>query len=162
MTKSKAKEEHSELRRLRLDKWLWAARFYKTRSLAKQAIDGGKVYCEGSRCKPGKEVEPNMEVRLRQGFDEKTVVIKALSEQRRGAPEAQLLYEETAESIEARLKQAAERKAAPSHMPPGGQAEQERPAPHPSLQTALAPKQSGGCRGYSSAFPLRQSAAKSR
>lgn len=120
MTKTTSSDKNSELRRLRLDKWLFSARFYKTRSVAKQAIDGGKVYCEGSRCKPGKEVEVGMEVRLRQGFDEKTVTIKALSEQRRGAPEAQLLYEETEESIEARLKQAAERKAAPSHFPPAG------------------------------------------
>lgn len=120
MAKSKTSEKNTELRRLRLDKWLWAARFYKTRSVAKQAIDGGKVYCDGARCKPGKEVEAGMEVRLRQGFDEKTVLIKALSEQRRGAPEAQLLYEETEESIEARLKQAEERKAAPSLWPSAG------------------------------------------
>ena len=120
MAKSTASEKSSDLRRLRLDKWLWAARFYKTRSVAKQAIDGGKVYCEGSRCKPGKEVEIGMEVRLRQGFDEKTVTIKALSEQRRGAPEAQLLYEETEKSIEARLEQAAQRKAQPSLGPSAG------------------------------------------
>jgi len=120
MAKNTASEKNSELRRLRLDKWLWAARFYKTRSVAKQAIDGGKVYCEGGRCKPGKEVEIGMEVRLRQGFDEKTVTIKALSEQRRGAPEAQLLYEETEESTEARLKLAAQRKAQPSHGPSTG------------------------------------------
>lgn len=120
MAKKSNAGETSPLTRLRLDKWLWAARFYKTRSLAKQAIDGGKVYCEGNRCKPGKEVETGMEIRLRQGFDEKTVVIEALSEHRRGAPEAQLLYEETPESIEARLKQAAERKAQPSFGPPAG------------------------------------------
>ena len=120
MAKSTASEKSSNLRRLRLDKWLWAARFYKTRSVAKQAIDGGKVYCEGGRCKPGKEVEIGMEVRLRQGFDEKTVTIKALSEQRRGAPEAQLLYEETEKSIEARLEQAAQRKTQPSLWPSGG------------------------------------------
>jgi ribosome-associated heat shock protein Hsp15 len=113
MSKSSNSEKKSE--RLRLDKWLWAARFFKTRSVAKQAIDGGKVYCEGSRCKPGKEVEVGMKVRLRQGFDERTVVIRAISEQRRGAPEAQLLYEETEESIEARLKEQALRKAGPSH-----------------------------------------------
>jgi ribosome-associated heat shock protein Hsp15 len=120
MSKSTASEKSSELRRLRLDKWLWAARFYKTRSVAKQAIDGGKVYCEGGRCKPGKEVEIGMEVRLRQGFDEKTVIIKALSEQRRGAPEAQLLYEETQESTKTRLEQAAQRKAQPSLGPSPG------------------------------------------
>jgi len=120
MSKSTASEKSSELRRLRLDKWLWAARFYKTRSVAKQAIDGGKVYCEGGRCKPGKEVEIGMEVRLRQGFDEKTVISKALSEQRRGAPEAQLLYEETQESTKTRLEQAAQRKAQPSLGPSAG------------------------------------------
>ena len=120
MAKSTASEQNNELLRLRLDKWLWSARFYKTRSVAKQAIDGGKVYCQGSRCKPGKEVEVGMEIRLRQGFDEKTVTIKALSEQRRGAPEAQLLYEETEESTEARLKLAAERKAQPSLGPSAG------------------------------------------
>jgi len=120
MAKSTSLDKNNELRRLRLDKWLWAARFYKTRSVAKQAIDGGKVYCEGSRCKPGKEVEVGMKIRLRQGFDEKTVTIKALSEQRRGAPEAQRLYEETEESIEERLKQAAQRKAQPSLGPSTG------------------------------------------
>ena len=114
MAKSKPAEKKTDLNRLRLDKWLWAARFYKTRSVAKHAIEGGKVYCEGSRCKPGKEVEIGMEIRLRQGLDEKTVIIQALSEQRRGAPEAQLLYAETEESIEQREKQALERKAQPS------------------------------------------------
>lgn len=114
MAKNKPAEKKTDLNRLRLDKWLWAARFYKTRSVAKHAIEGGKVYCEGSRCKPGKEVEIGMEIRLRQGLDEKTVIIQALSEQRRGAPEAQLLYAETEESIEQREKQALERKAQPS------------------------------------------------
>lgn len=103
------------MNRLRLDKWLWAARFYKTRSVAKQAIDGGKVYCEGSRSKPGKEVEVGMEIRLRQGLDEKTVIIRVLSAQRRGAPEAALLYEETEESIRQRQEQADQRRAQPSH-----------------------------------------------
>ena len=114
MAKNKPAEKETDLNRLRLDKWLWAARFYKTRSVAKHAIEGGKVYCEGSRCKPGKEVEIGMEIRLSQGLDEKTVIIQALSEQRRGAPEAQLLYAETEESIEQREKQALERKAQPS------------------------------------------------
>jgi ribosome-associated heat shock protein Hsp15 len=117
MAKDANSENSKALGRLRLDKWLWAARFYKTRSQAKQAIVGGKVYCSGDRCKPGKEVEAGMEIRLRQGFDEKTVIIKSLSEQRRGAPQAQLLYKETEASIESRLKQAAERKAQPSHWP---------------------------------------------
>ncbi|POP52136.1 RNA-binding S4 domain-containing protein [Zhongshania marina] len=96
---------------IRLDKWLWAARFYKTRSLAKQAIEGGKVQYNGDRCKVSKEVQIGAELSLKVGFDTKVVTIIALSDQRRGAPEAALLYEETPESIEQRAQQAAERKA---------------------------------------------------
>ncbi|WAB94259.1 ribosome-associated heat shock protein Hsp15 [Pseudomonas citronellolis] len=97
--------------RVRLDKWLWAARFYKTRGLAKAAIEGGKVHCRGERCKPSKEPKVGEEYVLRTGFDERTVVVKALSGVRRGAPEAQLLYEETAESVKRREEAAAMRKA---------------------------------------------------
>ncbi|PSS50226.1 RNA-binding S4 domain-containing protein [Pseudomonas sp. BBP2017] len=97
--------------KVRLDKWLWAARFYKTRALAKAAIESGKVHCRGERCKPGKEPRVGDEFVLRTGFDERTVVVRALSVVRRGAPEAQALYEETAESIERREKAAAMRKA---------------------------------------------------
>jgi len=106
-----------ELTRVRIDKWLWAARFYKTRALAKQAIDGGKVSCNGARPKPSKEIEIGSQIKLRQGFDEKTVIVQALSDQRRGAPEAQLLYKETSESIENREKIAQQRKAQPKHWP---------------------------------------------
>ena len=95
----------------RLDKWLWAARFYKTRNLAKEAIDGGKVHCRGERCKPGKEPKVGDEYVIRTGFDERTIVVRALSMVRRGAPEAQLLYEETADSIARREEAAALRKA---------------------------------------------------
>lgn len=105
----------NDVSRVRIDKWLWAARFYKTRALAKQAIDGGKVSCNGARPKPSKEIEAGAEIKLRQGFDEKTVVVKALSDQRRGAPQAQLLYEETSESIEKRDQLAQQRKAQPKH-----------------------------------------------
>ncbi|SEI56481.1 heat shock protein Hsp15 [Azotobacter beijerinckii] len=97
--------------KVRLDKWLWAARFYKTRALAKEAIEGGKVHCRGERCKPSKEPKVGEELTLRAGFDERTVVIRALSAVRRGAPEAQLLYEETAESRVRREAAAALRKA---------------------------------------------------
>ena len=85
--------------KVRLDKWLWAARFYKTRALAKAAIESGKVHCRGERCKPGKEPRVGDEFVLRTGFEERTVVVKALSVVRRGAPEAQALYEETAQSL---------------------------------------------------------------
>ncbi|MFV3370504.1 RNA-binding S4 domain-containing protein [Pseudomonas sp. NY15435] len=97
--------------KVRLDKWLWAARFFKTRSLAKEAIDGGKVHCRGERCKPGKEPKVGEEYVIRTGFDERTVVVKALSMVRRGAPEAQLLYEETADSVKRREDASAMRKA---------------------------------------------------
>jgi ribosome-associated heat shock protein Hsp15 len=97
--------------RVRLDKWLWAARFYKTRALAKEAIEGGKVHCRGERCKPSKEPKLGDELTLRTGFDERTVVVRALSDVRRGAPEAQALYEETADSIARRETAAALRKA---------------------------------------------------
>ncbi|CAA0103447.1 Heat shock protein 15 [Zhongshania aliphaticivorans] len=96
---------------IRLDKWLWAARFYKTRNLAKQAIEGGKVQYNGDRCKVSKEVQIGAELNVRVGFDTKTVTILALSDQRRGAPQAALLYEETADSIALREQHAADRKA---------------------------------------------------
>ena len=99
--------------RLRLDKWLWAARFYKTRAIARKAVEGGKVSYDGSRCKPGKEVTVGGEVRLRQGFDEKTVIIKAVREQRRSAPEAQTLYSETPASIARRQLLAQQRRMQP-------------------------------------------------
>lgn len=98
--------------KVRIDKWLWAARFFKTRSLAKQAIEGGKIHCDGHRVKPSKELLIGMELTIRQGFDEKTVAVINLSEQRRGAPEAALLYTETDASIAKREAFAAERKAA--------------------------------------------------
>ncbi len=97
--------------RVRLDKWLWAARFFKTRALAKAAIEGGKVHCRGERCKPSKEPKVGDELVIRSGFDERTVVIQALSTVRRGAPEAQALYAETADSIVRREQAAAQRKA---------------------------------------------------
>lgn len=109
--------------KIRLDKWLWAARFFKTRGLAKQAIEGGKVHYEGQRCKVSKTVDLGAKLTIRQGFDEKVVLVKALSEQRRGAPEARLLYEETPDSIKARMDNADYRKAikasqsAPDHRP---------------------------------------------
>ncbi len=97
--------------KVRLDKWLWAARFYKTRALAKEAIEGGKVHCRGERCKPSKEPKVGDELVIRAGYDERTVLIEQLSAVRRGAPQAQLLYRETQDSIAAREKAAELRKA---------------------------------------------------
>ena len=91
---------------IRLDKWLWAARFYKTRALARQMVQSGKVHYEGQRSKPSKIVQVGAVITLRQGFDTKEVEVMALSEQRRGASEAQLLYQETAESVEKREQNA--------------------------------------------------------
>lgn len=110
--------------KVRLDKWLWAARFFKTRSLAKAAVEGGKVQLSGQRVKVSREVSTGDTLHIRQGWDERIVVIKALSDQRRGAPEAQLLYEETPESVARREAQAAARKAA------GGMI--DRPAQRPT------------------------------
>jgi ribosome-associated heat shock protein Hsp15 len=95
---------------VRLDKWLWAARLFKTRALAKQAVESGKVQAEGQRLKPGREMSIGMTLTVRQGWDERTLVVTGLSEQRRGAPEAALLYQETAASIARRESQGEQRR----------------------------------------------------
>ena len=97
--------------KIRLDKWLWAARFFKTRALAKEAIEGGKVHCQGERCKPGKEPKVGDELSIRQGFDERRIKVEALSAVRRGAAEAQALYTEPPDSVLKRENAAALRKA---------------------------------------------------
>lgn len=102
---------------VRLDKWLWAARFYKTRSIAKAMIEGGKVHYNGQRAKTSKEVEIGAMIKLRQGNDEKEIIVTALSDQRRGAPEAQLLYQETEKSVKQREAIALARKANALSMP---------------------------------------------
>ncbi|MEX5410591.1 ribosome-associated heat shock protein Hsp15 [Atlantibacter hermannii] len=102
---------------VRLDKWLWAARFYKTRALAREMIEGGKVHYNGQRTRPSKNVELNAEIVLRQGNDQRTVIVKAITDQRRPASEAVLLYEETAQSVENREKLALARKMNALTMP---------------------------------------------
>ena len=97
---------------MRIDKWLWAARFFKTRTLAKTAIEGGKVQLSGQRVKVSREIAPGDVLRIRQGWDERDVIVRAISEQRRGAPIAQTLYEETSESIARRARAEEARKAA--------------------------------------------------
>ncbi|NBQ85412.1 MAG: RNA-binding protein [Methylophilaceae bacterium] len=86
----------------RLDKWLWAARFYKTRSLATDAIETGKIHVDGDRVKPAKEVRLGQVIHIRRKELEMEVVVQALSVTRKGAPEAALLYEETAASLSKR------------------------------------------------------------
>ncbi|HHH47636.1 MAG TPA: RNA-binding protein [Gammaproteobacteria bacterium] len=105
--------------KVRLDKWLWAARFFKTRGLASEAIKGGKIELNGSRAKPSREVRVGDELQIRQGFDEKTVIVRDLSDRRGPAPVAQQLYEETAESIVAREKAAEQRRLANAYREPG-------------------------------------------
>ncbi|AYA68479.1 RNA-binding protein [Acinetobacter sp. WCHA55] len=106
---------------MRIDKWLWAARFFKTRSIAKNAIEGGKVHHNGERVKVSREVRIGMELTIQQGIDKKTVVIKELSDVRGSAPVAQTLYEETEVSITRRELIASQRKlhnlARPDHRP---------------------------------------------
>lgn len=88
--------------RVRIDKWLWAARFFKTRSMAAQAVTGGKVHVNGARIKPARMVQPGEELRIRRGELEFIVIVQAVSDKRRPAKEAQLLYVETEESIRQR------------------------------------------------------------
>lgn len=108
--------------KLRVDKWLWAARFFKTRSLAKSAIEGGKVQIDGQRVKVSKEITVGDRLLIRQGWEEREIDVVALSDQRRGASVAQQLYRETAASLQRRAQAAEARKAAgtmarPDHRP---------------------------------------------
>ena len=111
--------------KVRIDKWLWAARFFKTRSLAKTAIEGGKVLLAGQKLKVSREVAPGDMLRIRQGWDEREVKVIATSEQRRAAPIAQTLYEETDASIERRARATEARKAAGTLARPS-----QRPGKH--------------------------------
>lgn len=100
--------------RVRLDKWLWAARFYKTRALAGDQIALGRISVNGQPAKASRELRPGDRVVLRQGPVERTVDVRALSGQRGPAVVAQALYEETAESIRARQAAAEARRAEPA------------------------------------------------
>ncbi|AUX87657.1 RNA-binding S4 domain-containing protein [Acinetobacter tandoii] len=114
-------EQNLPVETVRIDKWLWAARFFKTRSIAKSAIEGGKVHFDGERVKVSKEVRVGMELTIQQGFEKKTVIIKAISNMRGPAPIAQQLYEETEVSLAKRELLASQRKlhnlARPDHRP---------------------------------------------
>lgn len=114
-----ATAKNSDDDRVRLDKWLWAARFFKTRALAKDAVEGGKVRYNGQRSKPGKLVETGAELTIRLGWEEKVVVIDDISDRRRGASEAALLYHETENSVKKREDLALQRKTMQtSQLPP--------------------------------------------
>lgn len=99
--------------KLRVDKWLWAARFYKTRSLATEEIGKGRVEVNGAEVKPARELKAGDTVTLRQGPITRTVVVKGLSGMRGPAPVAQQLYEETADSLKARQQAAEQRRLSP-------------------------------------------------
>jgi len=88
--------------RVRLDKWLWAARFFKTRTLAADAVTGGKVHVDGRRVKPAHAVRPGERLRIQRGTEEYLVAVRALSDRRGPAQQAILLYEESAESRQRR------------------------------------------------------------
>lgn len=94
--------ETEKAQAIRLDKWLWAARFYKTRAIAKEMILSGKVHYNGQRVKSSKNAEIGAVIKLKQGFDDKIIIIDSLSAVRRNASFAQTLYSETKESISQR------------------------------------------------------------
>ncbi len=105
--------------KVRLDKWLWAARFFKTRTLARQAIEGGKVRYEGQRTKPGKFVSTGARIEIRKGPLDFEIHIEQLSEKRRSASEAEMLYSETEASIRKREENAWRRRTMQAaHNPP--------------------------------------------
>jgi ribosome-associated heat shock protein Hsp15 len=101
---SKEKDRPRQVRpeKVRIDKWLWAARFYKTRSIASEAVKGGKVYLDGARTKPSKDIQIGAQLKIRQGEITREVVVCALSQKRGPASVAQQLYRETEQSIKNR------------------------------------------------------------
>ena len=112
------------MEKLRIDKWLWAARFYKTRTLASEEVARGRVEVNRQEIKPAREVKIGDTVSVRQGQDVRTVVVKELSGVRGSAPVAQRLYEETPESVKAREVASEQRRYAPE---PALAIEQGRP-----------------------------------
>ena len=110
--------------KLRIDKWLWAARFYKTRTLANEEVLKGRIEVNGQEVKPARELKVGDTVMLRQGMVKRTVVVKGLSGMRGPASVAQQLYEETPESVKSREQAAEQRRLAPE---PAHSIEQGRP-----------------------------------
>jgi ribosome-associated heat shock protein Hsp15 len=102
--------DHRAIERMRIDKWLWAARFYKSRSLAADAVSGGLVQVSGTRVKPSKDVGPGDELQIVIGQTRRVVIVRAVSERRGPAKEAVRLYEETAQSVAARELAAEQRR----------------------------------------------------
>ena len=118
-----------QMERLRIDKWLWAARFYKTRSLASEEIDKGRVQVNGLAVKPAREVKAGDTVQVRTAISTRTVTVLTISDKRGAAPVAALLFAETAESIALRAKAAEARRLAPEPaltMPQGRPTKRDR------------------------------------
>ena len=103
--------------RTRLDKWLWAARFFKTRAIAAQAVTGGKVHLMGQKVKSSRQVKVDDCYEIRRGQERLEVIVQALSEHRGSAVQAQLLYTETETSIDRRAHESAQRKLAAMQKP---------------------------------------------
>ena len=115
--------------RMRIDKWLWAARFYKTRALAVDEIHKGRVRVNDQDCKPARDIKVGDRISLRQGYCTRTVIVQGLSPRRGPAPEAQQLYQETADSIALRTALAEQRHyaAEPAHaIQPGRPTKRDR------------------------------------
>ena len=119
--------------RCRLDKWLWAARFYKTRALSAEEIDRGRVRVNGTAAKASREVRLGDRIDLRQAGSERTVMVRRLSSVRGPAPVAQALYEETPESIDRRAREAEARRQG---VEPAATQEQGRPTKRDRRQLA--------------------------
>lgn len=108
----------AEEEKIRIDKWLWAARFFKTRSLASQAVGGGHVQVNGSRVKPSRTVQIGDTLQIRRGEEEFVLVVQGLSERRGPAVQAQTLYQETEESRQGREAARQLRREGGAALPP--------------------------------------------
>ena len=111
------KHAATEKDKVRIDKWLWAARFYKTRALASEAVNGGKVHLDGQRIKPSRPVKLDDTYEIQRGFEKMTVVVLQLADRRGAASVAQTLYRETEESMRLREKESEKRKLARLQIP---------------------------------------------
>ena len=110
-------DSNNTTQNVRLDKWLWAARFFKTRAIARDMVQSGKVQYNGQRTKPGKHVELGAMIKVPAGWDIREIKVLGLTDKRLSAPLAQALFEETAESVTKREENQAARKLSAFHSP---------------------------------------------